>query len=272
MKNNFCYFLLFAVLFMMVLPACHQQSQWQFKKTIKLGEIQPIGIVKVNDYFWISDAGNNRIVKLDDQGNLVKEYIGFQRPMHLAYQNGKLYIPEYLTDTIKTLDKGKISHLPLLKKPDAPAAIDINENQIAVADFYNHRIILQQGDKVITIGKKGHNDGELNYPTDVKIFNNLLYVADAYNNRVQVFDLKGQYVKMIGWNDTIKVASGIDVTKDYITVADQENNRALIYNHEGKLLQTLHNQIDYPSEILIHENKLYVVNFQGKSVCYFLKE
>jgi len=256
-----------------LLTACHnEQARWQFKKTIELGEIQPIGIVKVNDHFWISDAGNNRIIKLDDQGNTVKEYTGFQRPMHLTYHNDKLYIPEFLTDTIKTLHKDKISHLPLLKKPDAPAAIDISENQIAVADFYNHRIILQQGDQVITIGKKGHNDGELYYPTDVEIFNNLLYVADAYNNRVQVFDLKGKYTQMIGWNDTIKVASGIDVTKDYIAVADQENDRALIYNHKGELLQMLHEQIDYPTEILIHGDELYVVNFRGKSICYFLRE
>lgn len=269
MKSKF----LAAILTLLAFSACHdKQARWQFQKTIDLGETQPIGIVKDNDHLRISDAGNNRIITLDKEGNITEEFTGFQRPMHLAYHNNKLYIPEFLTDTIKILNKGTISYLSLLKKPDAPAAIDVNKNQIAVADFYNHRIIFQQSNKAITISKKGHHEGELYYPTDVKIFNNLLYVADAYNNRVQVFDLKGQYVEMTGWNDSIKVASGIDVTKDYIAVTDQENNRALIYNHKGELLQTIHEQIDYPAEILIHGDELYVVNFQGKSVCYFLKE
>ncbi len=273
MKINAHYSLIIALSTILIVSACQEKkARWQFKETIDLGEIQPIGFVKVNDYFWISDAGNNRLIKWDKQGNIVKKHTGFQRPMHLAYHNEILYIPEYLSDTIKTLKNGKTNFLPLQKTPDAPATIDVQNNLIAIADFYNHRIILQQGKKTTTIGKKGHNDGELNYPTDVKIFDSLLYVADAYNNRVQVFNLNGEYVKMIGWNDTIKVASGLDVSRKYIAVADQENNRALIYNHQGKLLQILRQNIDYPTDVLLHKKELYVINFQGSSICFYSEE
>ena len=39
--------------------------------------------------------------------------------------------------------------------------------------------------------KKGNELGELNYPTDIQILKDKIVVADAYNNRIQIFDKQG---------------------------------------------------------------------------------
>jgi DNA-binding beta-propeller fold protein YncE len=92
--------------------------------------------------------------------------------------------------------------------------------------------------------------GELYYPIDVKIKEGKIYVADAYNNRVQVFDINGKILKVIGIEDGFNVASGIAFTKEDFAVTDQENSRVLIYNLNGELQQILSDNINYPTSVL----------------------
>lgn len=244
-------------------------NTWKFSKEIQLNDVSPIGIVAEDNFLWLSDVNNNRVVKINSEGKIVEEHFGFQRPMHIAIKDSKIYIPEYTSDTVKILKNGIVSIYSLKEKPDAIGAIAVDGNTVAISDFYNHRVILQQDDEVTIIGKEGHNDGELYYPTDVEIKNDLIYVADAYNNRIQVFDFKGIYVKMIGWNENIKVATGLKVTDTQVIVADFEGNRVLVYDHNGTLLQTLVDKFNQPTDIEIVGNKMYVVNYKGKNISLF---
>ncbi len=246
-------------------------TSWKFSKEIRLEKISSIGIVTQGNFLWLSDVDNNRIVKIDLDGKIIESFDGFQRPMHIAIQKDKIYVPEYTSDTVKVIENGNISTFVLKENTDAIAGISIDGTTVAVADFYNHRIILQEDDKITIIGREGHNDGELYYPTDVAIKNDLIYVADAYNNRVQVFDLNGNYTRMIGWNEGIKVATGIKVTETQIIVADFEGNRVLVYDLNGKLLQILSDKFNQPTDIEIVSNKMYVVNYIGSSITVFYK-
>jgi DNA-binding beta-propeller fold protein YncE len=246
-----------------------QTTKWTFSKEIKLDNVSPIGIVAQGDFLWLSDVDNNRLVKIDLNGKIVDEYGGFQRPMHIAINNSKIYIPEYISDTVKIIESGSVSVYSLIEKPDGIGGVAVDGNTVAITDFYNHRIILQKKDSTIIIGKEGHNDGELYYPTDVEIKNNLIYVADAYNNRVQVFDFNGNYVRMIGWNESIKVATGLKVTDTEVIVADFDGNRVLVYDIYGKLLQALSGKFNKPTDIEVYENIMYVVNYKGQTVSIF---
>jgi len=248
-----------------------QVTEWRFSKEIKLDNISPIGIVAEGDLLWLSDVDNNRIVKINDKGKIVQEQVGFQRPMHIAINGSKIYIPEYISDTVKILEDGNVSGYLLIEKPDGIGGIAVDGNIVTIADFYNHRIILQQGDKVAIIGKEGHNDGELYYPTDVDIKNDLIYVADAYNNRVQVFDFKGNYIRMIGWNESIKVATGLKVTDTEVIIADFDGNRVLVYDLYGKLLQILTDKFNQPTDIEIVGNIMFVINYKGNTIEIYKK-
>lgn len=263
------YFLLLYLSF----TACSSETQWVFEREIKLAsDIQPVGLAVDNQNIWLSDVKNNRVVMTDQEGKIIDEYDGFQRPMHIDMEEGNIFVPDYITDSIKTISKKQVGTFALLEKPDAPGSIAKNGGTVAVADFYNHRIILQNEQNVSFLGKEGHGAGELYYPTDVAIYNNKIYVADAYNNRVQVFDRDGKFLQVLGENDNIKVATGIAVSQDNIYVTDFEGNRILIYDLEGELIQILTDHLNMPTDIFISGNNLYIANFGGNNVLVYKVE
>jgi len=94
-------------------------------------------------------------------------------------------------------------------------------------------------------------------------------VADAYNNWVQVFDQSGNFIKVIAWQENIKVATGIDVFEDKIFVTDIYGNRLLIYDFEGALLKTLSEVFNKPTDVLVKGVKLYVANYGENTVSVY---
>ncbi len=260
--------ILFGFLF---LAGCSNNKGYKFVMEIKLDGMKPISTAVGENGIWVSDSKNNRIIKINESGKILEEFKDFKRPMHISLFNGKVYIPEYLNDSIKVISKGKISTFNLGMKPNAPGGIDVSDSFTAVSDFYNHRIIVKNKDSTYTFGRKGHKNGELFYPTDVKIINDKIVVADAYNNRVQVFNREGKFISVIGEKDSIKVATGIDADENKIFVTDSNNNRVLIYNWEGKRLQTLTQNISYPIDVDLNKDKLFISNFHKGTISIYEK-
>ena len=258
------------VLTLLFISCKQEDKKWTFEEKIELPEkVRPLALAKTGDDIWFSDPEQFRLLKMDLSGKILDSIVGIKRPMNIDFNQGKLYVPEFLTDTIWVFEDGKKSVLFLNAKPQAPAGINAKGDTVAVADFYNHRIILQIKGQVSYIGKEGHNKGELYYPIDIKIKGDKVYVADAYNNRVQIFDIDGKVLEVIGEKDGFNVASGIAFNKDGFVVTDQENNRVLIYNLNGKLQQILTDKINYPTDVLFDKNKLYITNFKENSITVY---
>lgn len=271
MKNKLFRFSI--LLLTVIFTGCSKdKAEWVFDRQIELPKnSRPLAMVKIADRLWVSDPEYYRILEIDQQGNILDSIVNLKRPMNIDAYKERLYVPEYLTDTIWAFESGKKQFVLINTQLQAPAGITVHEDTIAIADFYNHRIVLQIGSEITSIGKEGHETGELYYPTDVKIFGDKIYAADAYNNRVQVFESNGEFVKVIGADDQLNVTSGIDITKDIIAVTDQENDRVLMYDHNGTLLQSLTENIDYPTDVLLNGDTLYITNFQGSSISIFEK-
>ncbi len=256
------------ILGLLFFAGCNKSNnvEWKFFKRIKLDNISPIGIAIQNNFLWLSDVKNNRVLKTDLSGNIVEEYSDIKRPMHLSIYNSKIYVPEYLTNIIKIIAEDKIDTLQIVENPNAPSGISVIDSMIAVADFYNHRIILQGKNSVTIIGKEGHGKGELYYPTDVQLADNKIIVADAYNNRVQVFDYNGNSLNIMGEKDNINVATGIEISDEYIFVTDFEGSRILIYNLQGSLLKILKDNFNKPTDITLDKDKIIVSNYGDNSL------
>lgn len=247
-----------------------EKTQWEFKETIILPqEIRPLSIAIAENEIWLSDPEHNRLLKINRQGELLDSITELQRPMNISFFEGKLYVPEYLSDRILVIAKSNKDSLKLVNQLNAPASVDVSTSQIAIADFYQHRILLKNKDGEMVFGKEGNQQGQFHYPTDVKLYKNQIYVADAYNNRVQVFDNKGVFKSIIGEDAGINVASGLDVTENTIAVTDQENSRVLIFDFEGNLIQVLTKKINYPTDVFFEGNRLYVTNFQENTISVY---
>jgi DNA-binding beta-propeller fold protein YncE len=96
--------------------------------------------------------------------------------------------------------------------------------------------------QVDVIGQPGHGDGELDSPYDVVVHRQRLYVADAFNSRVQVFDLDGNY--LFQWGSTgsadgqFRRNRGIGATPftgqgEAIYVSDAKNDRVQQFTADG---------------------------------------
>ena len=246
-------------------------QNWTFETKIALDSFGIIGIAKAEDgNLWLSDADNNRLIKFDLKTKKVSETLNdFDRPMHISTRDGALFVAEYGADQITKIQNGKREKLAFSDAFDASSGVDTEGGKTAVADFYNHRIVFTEGDKSLIIGKKGGGIGELTYPTDVQFANGKLYVADAYNHRVQVFDPSGKPLKTFGEAEKMNAATGIYVTDKDVFVTDFENSRILVYDTEGVLKQILTDNLDKPTDVLVIDNQLFIVNYHGRFISVF---
>ena len=260
-------------------------KEWQWQKTLELDGVNPIGIVNANSNLWLSDGDHNRLVRIDSIGKIQETVDSLERPMHIAFHDNIIYIPEYgiddvslvYTDGNKTTQVGHGGNRLTIGSDslDAPAGFSIVEKEMAIADFYNNRILYQNGTDAewMSFGTEGKAEGELYYPTDVQIMEDGIWVADAYNHRVQVFDKQGGFIKMIGQDQKMNAATGIYVKDDDVFVTDFENDRVLVFDRQGSLKQKITANIHKPTDMLVYNGNLYVLNYQkGELVLFEWKE
>ena len=168
-----------------------------------LGE--PIGIAYANGRLFVSDASNNRLMVFDTSGALLAEWgdstLDLRRPMHLSVgPDHMLRVAEYLSDRVSVIDSvGKI--------------------------------IRRQG------GVTGSGPGELDAPGGAAVLGDVLFVADFFNHRIQVFSA--------GATDAIGVPGRVfkarlhyptDVAVDdsLVYVADAYNHRVQVFRPNGE--------------------------------------
>ncbi|KAI8482574.1 hypothetical protein Bbelb_397220 [Branchiostoma belcheri] len=99
----------------------------------------------------------------------------------------------------------------------SPLTVDVNSNN-----------------PVLSFGQEGSQQGQFNRPTDVAVSGDRLYVADAWNQRVQVFDLSRWDT---GETDGRKGEGQFDLPcfvcvdeKDNIIVAEKDNSRVQVFD------------------------------------------
>ncbi len=269
----------------LVLTSCkkeEKQLEWTYQKTVKLDGINPIGIAAKGNELWLSDGDHNRLVQINGQGEILKSIDSLDRPMHIDADDRYLFLAEYGNDRVSNIAEDKNQSNGFKLTPfwvgvkdslDAPASIAYFDAELAIADFYNNRILFDDGKDWIAFGKEGKKKGEFYYPTDVQITDSLIWVADAYNNRIQAFDKKGKFVKMMGQDQKMNAATGLFVSKDEVLVTDFENKRVLVFNHDGTLKQELKQGIAKATDLIIKDKVLHVINYRsGELVLYGLQE
>lgn len=95
-----------------------------------------------------------------------------------------------------------------------------------------------EGKQELVIGEKGvtkQDAGHFGRPADVAFLGDMVLIADGYvNTRVAEFDRAGKFIR--DWGD-FKIAHAVAVDEQHIYVADRENARIQVYDHDAKLLQ-----------------------------------
>ncbi len=96
-----------------------------------------------------------------------------------------------------------------------------------------------------TAGEGGNDEARFNQPSDVAVGpDGNIYVGDGHGGnrsrqRIVKFDSEGNFIKEWGGDGTIGVPHGLAFdSQGRLFVADRSNNRLLIYDREGTLLDT----------------------------------
>ena len=133
--------------------------------------IMPHGLKVDNENnIWVTDIGLNQIFKFSHEGKLLMK-----------------------------LGEGKVAgndSLHFNKPTDITIA---NDGSFYVSDGYGNSRVIKfsaTGKYLLEWGKKGDKEGEFNIPHGISLDSNgNVYVADRENNRIQVFDSNGKFLK-----------------------------------------------------------------------------
>ncbi len=220
-------------------------------------------------FVYITDVRNRRVQKFSAGGDFLMAFGQevFEKPGGIGIgPDDTVWVTDYDLDRIFHFDnKGFLIAAwgeagEGLDAFDSPVDVAVNAaGMVYVVDQYHHRIqqFTPDGRLIRVWGKRGKvnvvrsalnflisddRESEFYYPSRIAVgTDDHIYVSDAYNNRVQVFDAKGHFLHQIGgvglWGGRFRVASGLAVSRDgSLFVADFYNNRIQHFDHQGRFL------------------------------------
>ena len=183
---------------------------------------EPNGVaVDAEGNLYVTDAGNHKFLKYNPEGTFVKEYngpdTGFYGPRDIAIgTNNQLYI------------------------------VDQGRTRIARFQPVSEAFSL-------TWGVSGSNEREFRDATGIGIGDNLVFVTDLGNGRIQVFDLDGNFVRQ--WPITTWERSSsefpdvlFDAETRTVYVTSPRTNEVLAFDENGTPKQGFNPQDDQKLE------------------------
>ena len=199
---------------------------------------RPVGAaVDKDDNIYVLDWNNSSLLKFSKEGKLMKVV-------------GR-----------KGMQPGEFSD---------PGNMKVINDKLYVCDRGNHRVqILNKGlIYVDSFGCYGDGDGQFNRPNGIaqdRAGN--LYVSDSFNNRVQVFDSKGQFLSTF----SINLPCGIAVSSDQLLyVCDNKNKCVSVFKTIGEFV-TSFGQFNHPVGIVIDDDGfVYVSNHEPAGKVYIM--
>ena len=166
-----------------------------------------------------------------------------------------------------------VGELEKVENPRIPHGIAVNsKGLIAVADCHGHCILIfdEKGKYVRTLGCKGEDAGEFNYPTGLTYLNDdEILVADFLNHRIQQLNVHtGKVLKIFGKYGTglgeFHNPSSVCMNGEgHVVVADCVNNRMQVFTNDGEAVfkfgESGSGKLDHPTGCIFHQN-VYIVS------------
>ncbi len=208
-------------------------------------------------------------------------------------KKGKVYVADAKNQRVFVYDfKGKL--ITAFGDPDGPgkllrpAGIAINEKdkRLYVVDVLDHRVkvySLENGKFLFSFGKRGKEDGEFNFPTNIAVDrrNGHVAVVDTMNFRVQIFDKDGNFIRRFGKlgivPGTFARPKGIGIDSEgHIYVADAAFNNIQIFDDKGNLLLFIGKfgfgpgEFNLPAGLYVDRaDRIYVADSMNKRIQVF---
>lgn len=204
-----------------------------------------------DDNIWVTDNANHTVMKFNRDGDIL------------------------LTLGKKNMAGQDASHF------NKPADVAFASNgDFYVADGYgNSRVVKfnKAGKFLIAWGEKGTGPGEFNLPHAVQVdAEGRVYVGDRENDRIQVFDADGKFLRQFGG----MAPYGLYITPEqFLFVADGRANKVLKMTLAGKVLTFWGSTGEEPGNFrmahgltVARDGAVYVTEITGKRIQKFVTE
>ncbi len=242
----------------------------------------PTGVaVDANGNVLVADTNNGRIEKFSPNGTFVTSIGPFEAPNGIAIDRaGNIYVAE-VGSKHRVQKLGPDGTFIAQWAPGfyGPRRIAIGpDDSIYVLDSGRNRIVKfsPDGQVVASWGSEGSGDGQFKGLSSVAVdlINNKVYVADALNSRIQVFDSNGKFLskwsvpewgRPIGYEDL-----AIDSQTGRLYASSAHMNSVLIFDLKGTRLGSLMpkppDKLEGPSALALFDRKLYVLDMTANRV------
>jgi len=253
--------------------------------------VKPYGVAaSLDGMVYVTDTASRRVFVFDLERKAVS-FIGDKEPAKLAKPTGiavdaagTIFVADATLNRIFAFRPDGTAASVIGRDGDleSPAgmAIDQTRHLLYVADSKKHQVFCYStvdGSAVRTIGKRGGDSGEFNFPTNVSVDGDgRLYVTDTLNFRIQIFDVDGKPAGAFGTlGDTpgsLNRPKGLSVDGEgHVYVADTSFNNFQIFDTSGQLLLYVGSVGSGPGEFYLpagmfidRRDRVYVVD-QGNA-------
>ncbi len=252
---------------------------------------RPISIFVKNGTLFVSDTGNDRVYEMD--GNEIGKKIGpssgvnkltGQRSIWID-EEGRIFIANKGESRVQIYEGSNINMEGYSGSSGEflnPYAFVPYDDVYYVLDGSNDRIYYYdtsfryQG----YAGEPGNFNLQFSRPSDMWAANGKIYVADTYNDRIQVLTTDFEYVDSFGTGRgglKLSQPEGIYVGSDRVYVADTANHRIVVFSMSGYPIETFGSQGDgndefeSPTDVFVEGDKMYVADsYNGRVMEYII--
>lgn len=258
------------------------------------GFAKPYGVtVDSAGRIYVADSGDSSYHMMDPADGRYERIDKFKEeklrsPIGIAVdRNANVYVSDSELKAVYCFDKnGKGIRTIGDKELSRPAGLFLDEknNDLYVVDTANHKVLVYdlQGNLKSSFGERGHDDGQLNFPTNIWIDKDgTILVCDSMNFRVQLFDRTGKFIGKIGKEGnsigTFSKPKGVAVdTEGHVYVVEALFDAVQIFDRSGQVLLSFgssgrdRGQFWLPAGIWIDgTDKIYVVDSYNQRIQIF---
>jgi sugar lactone lactonase YvrE len=301
------------LLFLLIFPAlaaAQSKPQAAFRGIIldeKIGTAtlsQPLGMdIDPDGNLYIADSGNNRILKCNRRGELLREAGGFgfdkqqfDRPVDVWAGNGlDVFVVDYNNQRLERYDKdlNYISSYYSDELQDEslqfgyPAAVGLSANgEIFLAEHEFNRVLRIDsfGKPKASFGDFNWGEGRLARPAKILIdANRKIFVSDSTADEIVEYDYYGNFLQRFGarmlrdpsgmaWQ---RAEGGEQRASDLLIVAERGNHRIVCFNKEGEKVFDFGKpgrgpeEFSFPADVAVHGNRIFVLDTGNNRVQMF---
>ncbi len=171
---------------------------------IKNNLVRPTGVGAIveENKIYVIDTGDHSLKIFNFQGNLISmitEIKDSEQNLHFptfaAIDNRELLVNDALNFSIRRFDANGEHLFSFGSEGDTPGhfgrpkgmSVDSDGNIYVVDNLFdNIQIFDKEGRVLLVIGSRGYEPGEFWSPAGIDIDHDTIYIADTYNNRIQI--------------------------------------------------------------------------------------